>query len=249
MSYSFGCLTMTGRALRCPLPTRDEAEALRRIARWRSALHRPIPSVYFPCTPLAYPIWTLRFTPVQWTDRHQPYGLSQDANNSARNGNDNPLITSQRRRSVVGRLKDQVNRLARHRVGRRLHTGGERGGIRQHDLSRISPHVFPLPPLHDDLVPVRIGRHTLQANRLARSSGNPQVSPNHHARLMVSVGALRSHRPLHAGREPVLRGGREIRALRRRPSGSSIALTCRIAQAVSRPTAKRSILVSEQSVV
>jgi hypothetical protein len=28
---------MTGPALRCPLPTLDEAEALRRIARWRSA--------------------------------------------------------------------------------------------------------------------------------------------------------------------------------------------------------------------
>jgi hypothetical protein len=28
---------MTGRALRCPLTTRDEAEALRRIARWLSA--------------------------------------------------------------------------------------------------------------------------------------------------------------------------------------------------------------------
>src|SRR5262245_56156675 len=33
MNYSFGCLTMTGRALRCPLPTMDEAPS--RIARWR----------------------------------------------------------------------------------------------------------------------------------------------------------------------------------------------------------------------
>jgi hypothetical protein len=33
MKYSFGCLTMTGRALRCLQTTRDEA--LRRIAQWR----------------------------------------------------------------------------------------------------------------------------------------------------------------------------------------------------------------------
>src|SRR6266516_5601872 len=67
---------------------------------------------------------------------------------SARNGDDHPLITGQRRCSIVGRLEDQVDRLPCARVRRHPYTRGKGAGVRERDPSWIGAHIRPRPPPH-----------------------------------------------------------------------------------------------------
>src|SRR6266568_8389425 len=187
---------------------------------------------------------------------------------SARNGDDHPLITGQRRCSIVGRLEDQVDRLPRGRVRGYTNARGKGAGVRERDLSWIGAHIRPLPPPHRHGVPVGIGHYPLQTNRLARTSGDPGVAANRHPGFMIGAGVRRSHRPPQACGEVVLRGRSEVRVRRRWPprgrgpllefeqvvvgidrSELARALKCRAVQATSGPAAGTFLLVSEQSVV
>src|SRR2546430_15847797 len=105
-------------------------------------------------------------------------------------------------RSIIGRLEDELDRLARPRIVRYLEASDERGRGREAYVARVGIDLLPPPPPHGNRVAVRIRRRALEAHRLAGMRGDARAPPHRHPGFVIGTGVRRGHRPLHARREP-----------------------------------------------
>src|SRR5262245_22334940 len=108
---------------------------------------------------------------------------------------DEPLVTRERRGTIICRFGDHVNRLTRRCVHRDCEAGARAVGAIEVDDTGVAIRFGPTPPAHADVVSVRVARLDAQSYNATRPCRDESRPPNVEPRIVIRAYERRRGRP------------------------------------------------------